>query len=121
MTNLKVLDLEGWMMRYDLFDMGEYKSIKPIYNRNGYYLYGKACWFEIDGKAYEAHKEDFVYSLELKNHIPFRGCTVDALITLIKEGMINNIDSHKFYIDRMYKELNDTKRRVKLFMLKHRS
>lgn len=88
--NLKVLPLNFWQKIY-LKDewkhvRPELREIPPKLNRDGYYLKGDLCWFEISGKAFLYDKESFMYDIEQLNHIPLLYKEKEAIETLIKSN-----------------------------------
>lgn len=40
-----------------------YEEIEPVYHRDGEYLLGDKCWFEVRGRAFTKRKEDFLFKL----------------------------------------------------------
>lgn len=38
-------------------------EIDPVFNRDGEYLLGDKCWFEVRGRAFLMRKQDFLYKL----------------------------------------------------------
>jgi hypothetical protein len=41
-----------------------HEEITPVYHRDGEYLLGDKCWFEVRGRAFTKRKEDFLFELE---------------------------------------------------------
>jgi hypothetical protein len=41
-----------------------HEEITPVYNRDGEYLLGDKCWFEVRGRAFTKRKEDFLFELQ---------------------------------------------------------
>jgi hypothetical protein len=41
-----------------------HEEIEPVYHRDGEYLLGDKCWFEVRGRAFTKRKEDFLFELE---------------------------------------------------------
>jgi len=69
--NIKRLELDSWMTSKRFFDqtisLGGYIEIEPKLHRNGLFLQGKECWFEVNGKAYTEKSlfASFYYRLKI--------------------------------------------------------
>jgi hypothetical protein len=49
-------------------ELGKHHTeITPTFNREGFYLQGGNCWFEVNGKAYIGDKNQFLYKLQTLN------------------------------------------------------
>lgn len=49
-----------------LAELNEYHTeIPPVFNRDGEYLMGDKCWFEVRDRAFLADKEHFLYQLKI--------------------------------------------------------
>ncbi len=100
--NLKVRKLEDWMLfefeePEEYIKINEIKEIKPIFNRNGYYMLDGFVWFEHNNKAYKIINGKSMYVYTLKHECPrlLRDCEVKLVEDLIK---------HKLPIDSNLKE-----------------
>lgn len=69
--NIKRLNLDGWMKSKHGFEdtikysTAHYVQIVPVIGKDGIYLKGKDCWFEVNGVAYTSSKESFDYSFNI--------------------------------------------------------
>lgn len=69
MTNLKVLKHTVYVKCKSrdarlLNELNTYhEEIPPVYFRDGEYLLGDKCWFEVRGRAFTKRKEDFLFEL----------------------------------------------------------
>tara|TARA_R110000851_G_scaffold211723_2_gene364402 strand:- start:154 stop:582 length:429 start_codon:yes stop_codon:yes gene_type:complete len=39
------------------------EEIDPVFHRDGEYLLGDKCWFEVRGRAFKKRKQDFLFEL----------------------------------------------------------
>ena len=80
---LKVLRLLPYMKRLDRgnFPEGYFTTFEPRIGRDGYYLLGKDCWFEIDGVAYtnDHLASSFHYDMRGYNRMPIGTDAMRAL------------------------------------------
>jgi hypothetical protein len=69
------------MYRKELLD---FEQTDVVIGREGWYLQGKKCWFEADGKAYISRAEDFLFTLKCLNISELDKSVAVALETLQK-------------------------------------
>lgn len=118
MSNLKILKLEYWMSTCSLFsdDLDYYYEIKPIFNRDGWYLENDRCWFEVNNRAFEG--SDLIESFKYKLYLLDIPCLTDKEIkalTLICETKLASKNQHD--IIKIYNTLKDY-RSMKLAIIK---
>lgn len=83
---LKVLPLQPYMHMVkatnslDLVAPG-LEKVAPIFNREGFYLLGQQCWFEVEGNGYVHHgiRSDFLYRLNKLNQVKVNSDTLKEL------------------------------------------
>ena len=47
-----------------LMELNTYQEeIEPVFHRDGEYLLGGKCWFEVRGRAFKKRKEEFLFEL----------------------------------------------------------
>lgn len=89
--NLKVLKVDSmfnilkWIcddniedIKHELKKMN-YIEISPIFNRDGYYLFGGKCWHEWNGLAWQGNVNDFKFNLNQLNVKPFSKAEIEAI------------------------------------------
>ena len=80
---LKVLKLEPYMVRLKTYPhlTENLTKIEPRIHRNGYYLLGTECWFEVDGEAYtvEGMASMFKYTMREFDRVPIGKDVVTAI------------------------------------------
>lgn len=88
--NIKRLELDGWMKSKSGFDdtikysSANYTQIAPIIGKDGIYLRGKECWFEVNGVAYTASKSSFDYTFDILTVRELSKRETDALEAIVK-------------------------------------
>jgi hypothetical protein len=124
--NLKVLTLENWML-FSFEEPEEYihsntiKEIKPIINRDGYYMLDGFVWFEHNNKAYEIinGKSGFNYTIKHKCPQLLRDCEVKLVKDLIKNRLpIDSKLKERYNIHCQYMEVLRLLRDIDLFASK---
>ena len=101
--NLKVLPLKYWMLRYPKgFEGYEFKECTSSVGREGYYLKGNTCWFELKGKSYEKDPRSFRYTLELMN-VPSLSNSEIAALEFVSNVEIASED--QLYLLRKHREV----------------
>ena len=84
MALFKVLSLESWQKIHNN-EEEKLKEIKPIFNRDGYYLSKDGlCWFETNGRAFLYEEEEFRFRLNLLNIPSLSLNQLDALKKVVK-------------------------------------
>lgn len=63
------------------------RKISPDFFRNGYYKYGKVCWFEIGNEAYLDNPKSFNFRLDLFNASEINSRKATALKAIITEKL----------------------------------
>lgn len=88
--NIKRLELDGWMKSKSGFDdtikysSANYTQIAPIIGKDGIYLRGNECWFEVNGVAYTASKSSFDYTFDILTVRELSKRETDALEAIVK-------------------------------------
>lgn len=113
---IKVLKLDMWMER-ELFDVDDYRSCKPIFNRNGQYYDTKTkrCWFELDGDAWDiTNSNTFLYSLKLLNHRMLSAPERKAIEVLITHKLATKRLRDLLQTDNDIREMITSCQRIKI-------
>ena len=122
-ARVKALPLEHWM-RWD-FALDEclpnYKECKPEIGKPGIYMVrnpgGKEAWFELeDGRAFDYRVEDFVLKLSLLNVGELNTRQVEALRTIVAQGLATKKQKRLAYLSY---EVDDL-RRIELAAMRSR-
>lgn len=109
---LKVLKLEYWQSRPELFCGDDLKSIEPVFNRNGYYFdtRTKQCWFEVDGDAFDMGSPgQFIFELKVQNHRPLTSKERNAISVLISNKLASKKLKEILYMDDLIQEIRENK------------
>jgi len=119
-TSLKVLSLEPWMLRMHARSAPQLKTTDPVFNRNGYYMQGDECWFEVNGLAYNYDPESFKYTLKRLSMEPLRECEAKAVETLAIANMAPMELCDRLQNQKMNEEVrkSDAARKIRLAKLK---
>lgn len=128
--NIKRLELDGWMKSKRGFEdtikysSANYTQIDPVIGKDGIYLRGKECWFEVNGVAYTCSKSSFDYMLDILTVRELSKRETDALEAIVKAGLATKgqkklygfhvLHGNKFDINeaRRKKRLKDMKKRM---------
>lgn len=87
--NIKRLELDGWMKSTRGFEdtikysSAHYTEIEPEIHRNGYFVHGKDCWFEVNGRAFTADKSAFDYLFNIVTVRELSKRETDALEAIV--------------------------------------
>ena len=131
MPNIKVLPLEYWMqmppfMEDDFYPMEEweivnelkkYPETQPIFRRDGIYMCGALCWFEVNGKAFNHPRKDFIHALNTANGGELSDEKMQALREIIKVGLATKQQRQAYYFADHAKECRDIYRMTRKRML----
>lgn len=88
--NIKRLQLDGWMKSKRGFDdtikysSDNYTQIEPVIGKDGIYLKGNECWFEVNGVAYTSSKSSFDYMFDILTVRELSKRQTDALEAIVK-------------------------------------
>lgn len=105
---IKCMNLSFWM-KFSEEDFNDQdftccyeKEIKPILNRDGWYLDGNKCWFEYKKRAFLVSKVDFLYMLEVMNYLerPLRKKEFEALLVLENTKLITKEQKDLLFFER---------------------
>lgn len=127
--NIKRLNLEGWMKSKLGFDFtikhssANYTPIDPIIGKNGIYLKGKYCWFEIDGKAYTSSKIDFKFTFDILKMRELSKKKVEALQAIVDAKIATKAQKDLYNLYSIYGthfDLNDARRKKRLKEIKRK-
>lgn len=121
--NIKRLELDGWMTAKRSFDetirLGGYIEIEPKLNRNGFFLQGKECWFEVNGKAYTGKNlfPSFDYqfkTLQVRELNQFQTAALSAIV-VAKLATPKQREMYGFHLRHGNKfDINDARRKKRL-------
>ena len=99
--NFKVLLLDYWMQQEHMlqdcinFSHARYLPTVSRFNREGIYLEGDKCWFELaDGRAYTYPASTFKYKLESIDILRLNTRQVLALETIVKQKLATRKQQH---------------------------
>jgi hypothetical protein len=128
--NIKRLNLDGWMKSKRGFEdtikysSAHYTEIEPIIGKDGIYLKGKECWFEVNGVAYTSSKSSFDYMFDILTVRELSKRQTDALEAIVKARLATKsqkklygfhvLHGNKFDVNeaRRKKRLKDMKTRM---------
>jgi cation transport regulator ChaC len=125
--NIKRLELDGWMKSKRGFEQtinsGEYTQIDPKLNRNGWFLQGKDCWFEINGCAYTCPRKMFDYTFKILEVRELSQLETNALKAIVDVGFATpkQKEMHIFHVLHGNKfNVNEARRKKRLKEIKQR-
>lgn len=121
--NIKRLNLDGWMKSKHGFEdtikhsSANYTQIDPIIGKDGIYLKGKECWFEVNGVAYTTSKSSFDYSFKILEVRELSKRETDALAAIVNAKLATKEQKelHGFHVLHGNKfDVNDARRKKRL-------
>lgn len=125
--NIKRLELDGWMKSKRGFEQtinsGSYIQIDPKLNRNGWFLQGNACWFEINGSAYTCPRTMFDYTFKILEVCELSQLQTSALKAIVdaKLATPKQKELHAFHVLHGNRfNVNESRRKKRLKELKQR-
>lgn len=121
--NIKCLSLQPWMIyesklqrKNELLGAEPYIEINTVFNRNGIYMKGENCWFEVNGKAYKYPIQTFILEVnEMDNK------KIEALKQICTVGLATKKQKEILNIHKMFgKKLDVNKLRAKKRLISYR-
>lgn len=97
---------------------GGYTEIEPKIHRNGYFIHGKDCWFEVNGRAFNADKSSFDYLFNIVTVRELSKRETDALEAIVNARLATAEQKklHYFHVEHGNKfnvEAAKAKKRLK--------
>lgn len=114
---LKVLPLRPWMKN----PSKRLETVEPNIGRDGYYLFGDACWFEVNGKAYVYEGRLFNIELARGDTIwgyTMRECEYEAMCVLRAGNLLNKKQRNMLHEYEVNQGVREIHRRNKLLRIK---
>lgn len=127
--NIKRLELDGWMKSKLGFDdtikysSDNYTQIEPIIGKDGIYLKGKECWFEVNGVAYTSSKSSFDYMFDILTVRELSKRQTDALEAIVKARLATKLQKklYSFHVIHGNKfDVNEARRKKRFKDMKTR-
>lgn len=127
--NIKRLELDGWMKSKLGFDdtikysSDNYTQIEPIIGKDGIYLKGKECWFEVNGVAYTSSKSSFDYMFDILTVRELSKRQTDALEAIVKARLATKLQKklYSFHVLHGNKfDVNEARRKKRFKDMKTR-
>lgn len=127
--NIKRLELDGWMKSKLGFDdtikysSDNYTQIEPIIGKDGIYLKGKECWFEVNGVAYTSSKRSFDYMFDILTVRELSKRQTDALEAIVKARLATKLQKklYSFHVLHGNKfDVNEARRKKRFKDMKTR-
>ena len=102
--NLKILELPKHFL-FDLKQDGIYSGnfYYPTLNRDGWYLLGNNCWYEINGIAYMSDKNTFINRLDILNTRAYTKEEYRMVSSVLRRGLMKDYASRlrcSWYMDK---------------------
>ena len=125
--NIKRLELDGWMKSKRGFaqtiNSGEYIQIDPKLNRNGWFLQGNDCWFEINGIAYTCSRTMFDYTFKILEVRELSQLQTRALKSIVDAKLANPKQKELYAFHVLHGNrfnVNESRRKKRLKEIKQR-
>jgi len=101
--NIKVMKLPRLYKNHKFAEevaAGYHKEVPVVFNRDGIYRMGDACWLESDGRAFEYDKDFFDYELSLLNHKSLSDSVLCCLERALSLGIASKSQMELLFYER---------------------